>query len=220
MYNILKTIKLDYYILMTFSPWLLLLVFVIAALIGIISSEPEFIIGIVLMTSAFFMTSLFAVAEKNNLNTLYGTLPVTKPDIVAGRYLFSLLVGFLNAVLATFAAVFISRVFQFETTNPTLAAWLCGSFFLYCLLISVQFPLYFRYDFSRISAVANTPLVVLFIAIALILGKSPELMGQAAEFFVDNTYAMWLTGIVGGIFLLGVSMLLAIVLYRRRELGG
>ncbi len=210
--------KLDYYILMTFSPWLLLLVFVIAALIGIISSDPQFIIGIVLMTSAFFMTSLFAVAEKNNLNTLYGTLPVTKPDIVAGRYLFSLLVGLVNAVLATFAAVFISRVFTLETTNLTLAAWLCGSFFLYCLLLSMQFPLYFRYDFTRISAVANTPLVVLFIAVALILRKSPELLGQTARFFVDHTYAMWLAGIPGGIFLLGVSMLLAIVLYLGREL--
>lgn len=218
MYNIIRAIKLDYYILMTFSPWLLLLVYVIAALIGIISSAPQFIIGIVLMTSAFFMTSLFAVAEKNNLNTLYGTLPVTKPDIVAGRYLFSLLVGILNAVLATLAAVFISRVFTFETTHLALAAWLCGSFFLYCLLVSVQFPLYFRYDFSRISAVANTPLVVLFIAIALLIRKSPELLGQAAEFFVDNTYAMWLAGILGGLFMLGVSMLLAIVLYRRREL--
>ncbi len=218
MNNSVNLIKLDYYILKTFSLGILWPTVGISTLAGVISSNPQLIMGIVLMMSAFFMGSLFAVAEKNNLNKLYGSLPVRKQQIVIGRYLFTLLIGILNVTLATILTFTVSLMFSIKMSNLTFIAWLCGSFFLFCLLISIQFPIYFGYEFSRVSAIANTPGIILFIIGSILIRKRPELYNQTTDYFIHNPCMIWLIGIVGALLLLGTSTFVSSVLYKKREL--
>jgi hypothetical protein len=217
MNNIFDSIKLDYYILRTFSPGALLSSVGIATLAGIISSSPGLIIGIVLMVSAFFMGGLFAVVEKNNINKLYGILPVRKQQIVIGRYLLTLFVGVLNAAMATILTYFVSFILDIKLSYLTLIGWLFGSFFLFCLLVSMQFPIYFRYEFSKVSSISNMPAIILFIIGSALIKKRPELFQQTINFFIDNQYMIWLIGIVGALLLLGVSMFLSYALSKKRD---
>jgi len=218
MNNIINLIRLDYYILKTFSTGILLTAVGIATLAGIISTNLPLIIGIVLMVSAFFMGSFFAVIEKNNVNKLYGILPVRKEQIVIGRYLFTLFLGVMNAALATLLTLVVSAIVSIKFSHLALIAWFCGSFFLFCLLISIQFPIYFRYDFSKVSAIANTPVILLFIISSAVIKKRPDLFNLTITYFTHNQCMIWLMGIFGSMLLLGVSMFLSAVLYGMRDL--
>jgi hypothetical protein len=218
MNDIVNLIKLDCYILRTISLGMLLPAVGVAALASVISSNPPLVIGIVLMVSAFSMSSIFTIAEKNNLNKLYGILPVRKKQIIIGRYLFTLLVGILSSTMATILTFFISFVISTKLSNLTFIGWLCGSFFLFCMIISIQFPIYFGYDLSKVSAIANAPVIILFIISSALIKKRPELFNQIISFFIHNQYMIWLIGIVGALFLLGFSMFLSSALYKKRDL--
>ncbi len=202
------------------STSLRILVFVIgiATLAGVISSNPPLIIFIISMTSGFFMGGVFAVVEKNNLDKLYGILPVEKQQIVIGRYAFTLIIGILSEVLAAVLAFFVSFILGLKFSCLTFLAWACGSFFLFCLLASMQFPIYFRYDFSKVSAIANMPIIILFISCSALIKHRPELFGQTVNFFTHRQYMIWLIGIVGGLLLLGISMFLSSILYKNHDL--
>jgi hypothetical protein len=217
MSNILNSMKLDYYIVRANSLRILVFVAGIAALAGVISSNPPLIIFIISMTSGFFMGGIFAVVEKNNLDKLYGILPVGKQQIVIGRYAFTLIVGILGEVLGIILAYSISFIFGLKIGCLTFTAWACGSFFLFCLIASMQFPIYFRYDFSKVSSIANMPIIILFISCSALIRKRPELFSQTVNFFTHRQYMIWLIGIAGGLLLLGISMFLSSVLYMNRE---
>jgi hypothetical protein len=218
MSNILNSLKLDYYILKSADVRRILIVVVVAILVAVLSKDPPLILGITMMISGFFMSTIFAVIEKNSLNKLYGILPVKKQQTVIGRYLFTFLAGIVIALVAAVLTVIVSLVLKIELDEFLFTAWLCGSFLVFCLLVSLQFPLYFKYDFSKLAAMANLPYVVLIIGGSYLIRKYPQLFGQAVTFFLQYPYMLWVVAIVGGLLLLVLSMFVSIALYEKREL--
>ena len=218
MNNILNSIKLDYYIMKSSDFKRIAIIAVIALFVGVVTKNPPIMLGIIMMISAFLMGTIFAVVEKNNLNKLYGILPVKKQETVIGRYFFALLAGVIIAVIATILTFVVSYILNVGFGGFTLAVWVCGSFLFFCLLISTQFPLYFKYDFSKLAAFANSPYIVLIIGGEFLIGKEPQLFGQAIKFFVQNQYMIWVVGIIGSLVLLSISTFISIALYKNREL--
>jgi ABC-2 type transport system permease protein len=99
----------------------------------------------------------------------------------------------------------------------TFASWLSGSLLLYCLIVSIQFPLYFKYDFSKLAAFTNLPFILIGLAGSYVIKKNLKLFGQTVIFFIHNPYMIWLLGIAGGLLLLVVSTYISIALYKTRE---
>ena len=139
MNNILNSIKLDYYIVRSTSLRILVFVIGIATLAGVISSNPPLIIFIISMTSGFFMGGVFAVVEKNNLDKLYGILPVEKQQIVIGRYAFTLIIGILSEVLAAVLAFFVSFILGLKFSCLTFLAWALVRFSFFACLLPCNF---------------------------------------------------------------------------------
>jgi hypothetical protein len=218
MRNILNSVKLDYYILKSSDFRRIAIVAVVAVLAGAMSKNPLLIMGIIMMISGFFMSTIFAVVEKNNLNKLYGILPVKRWQTVIGRYLFAFLAGVVMAILASILALIASSVLADEFSTMTFIYWLCGSFLVYCTLISLQFPLYFKYEISKVAAFANLPFIVVVIFGSFLTKKHPELFGQTVSLFTHNHYLVWLVGIGASLVVIGISTLISIGLYQHREL--
>ena len=218
MNNIINSIKLDYYILKSTDFRRILVVAAVAVLVSYMSKNPPLALGIIMMMSGFFMSTIFAVVEKNNLNKLYGILPVKKQQTVIGRYTFTFLVGLALTVAATILALAISLFLNVGFGGFTLAFWICGSFLVFCLLVSLQFPLYFKYDFSKLAAIANLPYIVLIILGSYLAKKNPQFIGQAAAFFIHNPFMIWVITILGALILLFISLLVSDAFYKKREL--
>ena len=64
------------------------------------------ILGIIMACSLMYSSYPFAVGEKNGIDQLYFTLPMSKRNIVLGRYAFVIALDILSAVVA------------FNYTNP------------------------------------------------------------------------------------------------------
>ncbi|MDD5568981.1 MAG: ABC-2 transporter permease [Candidatus Pacebacteria bacterium] len=217
MNNIFNSIKLDYYILKSIDFTRIAVVALIALFVGFIVKNPPIILGILMMTSGFFVATMFAIIEKNNLDRLYGILPVKKQQTVIGRYLLTFFTGIVIAAFAAILAFIVYFILKIQFSGFLFAAWVSGSFLFFCLLVAVQFPLYFKYDFSKLVAFANLPYIFLIIGGAFLIKRYPELFAQIIKFFVQNSYMVWVVGILGSMLLLSISTWIAIALYKNRE---
>lgn len=218
MSNIINLIKLDYYVQKAYI-WVRLLIFIIiAAFVVILNRNPALIMYVISMSVANSMGTSFSIYEKNKLNNLYGILPIGKQQIVIGRYLFTLVFCVLNEIIGAVLTLIVAYALNVNISNFTFIAYLCSSFFVFCLFVSVQYPLYFKFEFSKIIAVAILPLILLFIIIMTSVKKHPELFGQTIKFFIENQNMVWLIGIGAGLIILCISCLLSCVFYKNREL--
>lgn len=218
MSNIFNSIKLDYYILKSSDLRRMAVIAIVPLLAGVLGKNPLLILGLTMMLFGFVMSMIFATIEKSNLNKLYGILPVQKRQTVIGRYVFTFFASFAIAAMAsalTFAASYFLKI---NLGGFEFSAWLCGSFLLFCFLVSAQFPLYFKYDFSKLAAFANLPYILLILAGVFLIKRYPQIFGQAVKFFLQNHYMVWLIGIGAGLILIAISCLLSIKLYQNREL--
>jgi len=217
MSNIINSIKLDYYILKSNFKIILIVVF-LSTFIGIMTSNPPVIMYIISIYSANFLGTIFSIYEKNKLNKLYGILPLGKHQVVIGRYLFTLAVGVLNGVMAIVLTLIVLYFRNINISNLAFISYLSSSVLLFCVFISVQFPLYFKYEYSKITAVAILPPVILFIIGITLFKKNAELFSPIIKYFIQNQNMIWLIGICAGLILLCISCVLSCVIYKNREL--
>ncbi len=218
MNNILNSIKLDYYILKSSDFRRMIIISIVPLIAGVLSKDPLLILGLAMMTSGFFMGTIFAVIEKSNLNKLYGVIPVEKRQTVIGRYVFTLLAGIAIAAAGTILTLIAAFIMNIGISSFAFSAWLGGSFLLYCFLISAQFPLYFVVDYSKSAAFANLPYILLILIGVFFIKKYPQIFTQSVAFFTHYPYLIWVIGILGALLLLGISMAISIALYNKHEL--
>ena len=87
MINILNFIKLD---LLTIKPYLtdkrLLIYLALAIMLPYGNNEPTSAIAMMMIFTMLISTYPFAVADQNNLDTLYVALNIKRKDVVIGRY--------------------------------------------------------------------------------------------------------------------------------------
>jgi hypothetical protein len=186
--------------------------------VGIVSKNPPLILGMLMLVSGFFMSTIFGVAEKGNLYKLYGVLPVQKRQTVIGRYLFVAMAGIGIALLGVILAYIASIAQNVQLNGLEFIVWLCGSFLLFCLIVAAQFPFYFRYDFSKLAGLANLPYIILILAVTFLAKRYPTLFAHVFNFLFQHHYMIWVVGIAGSLLLLAVSCYFARIMYNSREL--
>ena len=142
MSNIIKMLKLDFSLIKPYTKTLL-----IVFLFPLIVSVKEFSYGFVLYMSIMAMTSnyTFSVAEKNDLNRLYGLLPVKKEDIVNGRYLFTALTGVLLAISFAILNIIIMFFAKMSFSLEDLIVSLSVGLGMYMFFTAIQLPGFFKF---------------------------------------------------------------------------
>ncbi len=218
MNNILKSIKLDNFILKSHYKALLLL-YVIAAMVGIFAIQALTIAVVVIVTAPFIGT-YFSLYEKNNLSKLYGILPLGKFEVVMGKYLFALVFGIVNGIASIILTYIISLFTNKGIDQLTLITFISASFFYFCLFISVLFPIYFKFAFSKVYIFANLPFYLVFVISAYLFKKTDILkqLKPIIQYFISHQNMIWVTGIGLGLILLIISCPLAYLIYKKSEL--
>ena len=219
MSNVLKSIRLDNQILK--SHYKALIVFyIMAAMIGILVQQQTLTVGIVMIITAPFIGTYFSVYEKNNLNKLYGILPLGKLEVVIGRYLYALLLSIINGIVSGILAYMISLFFKNGMNYLTFIIVLSASFLYFCLFIGVLFPIYFKYSFSKVYIFANLPFYLVFVIGAYIFKKTDifKNLSQIIQYFTSHQNMIWVTGIGLGLIVLIISCTLSYLIYKKKEL--
>jgi hypothetical protein len=217
--NVLKSIRLDNYILKAYYK-AFIVVYAIAIIIGIIAKIPALTVAIVVVITAPFIGTYFSVYEKNNLSKLYGILPLGKFEVVIGRYLYALFLSIINGIVSGILAYIISLFLNKGMDRLTFITYLSASFLYFCLFIAVQFPIYFKYSFSKVYIFSNLPFYLVFVIGAYILNKTDILksLSQIIQYFTSHQNMIWVTGVGLGLILLIISCPLSYLIYKKNEL--
>ncbi len=214
--------KLDY---LTIKPYLtlknLIIILAIMLLLGY-GTGPFMPIGMLMMYSNIYSSYPFAVGDKNGIDTLYATLPITKKNIVTGRYIFTLslnvIAGFAAFAIAFIMANLLGKEFAMSESLGTLV----GCFWIFSVLEFIQLPIYFKLGYSKAKFLAYLPLIAfsgVIMATSSILGKEKvlPLVGSLLKWIEQNSSIAILAVIILWIVSMIISIMVSDAFYKKRE---
>jgi len=200
--------KLDF---ITIKPFLtiknLSLLLCVASFLVFGTDSPSATISMVIMYATMFAVYPFAVGEQNGIDALYSTLPISRSVVVAGRYLFAVLVN-IAAVILSFgltAIVYTILRREFIIEEMLLTVVVCFSVFVF--MQAVQLPFYFKLGYNKAKIIAYLPLLA-FPVCVFILSK---LFGSDALISGLVTIATWIETHVILSFLILFAVLLSVL---------
>lgn len=213
MRNILKSVKLDHDIMKSRYP-MFMIAYILGIFLAVISKTPIFGALVVMIISAPLTGQYFSVYEKNNLEKLYGVLPLRKSEVVTGRYIYALCIVVINGIIAAIVAYIISFLTNKGMSGTESLTYLSAAFVYVCLMIAVIFPLYFKFPFSKVYVFSNLPFYLIFILTFTFTRKTNvlEQTGQAAPYLASNLGMIAAIGFGLGLILLALSCLLSCAL--------
>lgn len=108
----------------------------------------------------------FQVADKARLETLYAVLPLSRRAVLYGHYAWSLVTFAATTAFGAALVVVYSRIHSSSLSGRTLVTLLTVSWAIFVVNIMIQFPLYIRFGYSRISLLSTfAPLALVMIAV-------------------------------------------------------
>lgn len=207
------------------KPYLKSIIFLLAfgIFMGIITKSGDWIVTFTAMMIVFIISYPFQVAEKNKLDTLYGTLPIKRNSIVFGRYLFA--VGFLvvGLLIAFIGYIIITLVFGKALDFTVLSLMICLIITVALLVVSIQYPILFKYGFTKGRIWAYVPLFIIFGLVALLpIANSTFNWGLTLAgvfgFFITNAAITCVLIITIGVVALAASCYLSNRIYAKKDI--
>ena len=188
-----------------------------------------FVIPLGVLYCAGLSTWVFSVEDKGDLNRLYLTLPVKKHEIVAGRYLLSLIMSIVGVVMGigiTFIVnnsgfpLFVGDKYLINgTLLLTVTAIAC---LLYAVYIFCSFPLLFMIGYQKGKFFSISCLMVIFCGFAfplVMIGESGKesLINRFLHFAAENIFL--LNGIIfsTAAAILALSYFISVKAYTKRD---
>jgi hypothetical protein len=120
---------------------------------------------------ALFFTTTVAcyplhIADKANLDTLYGILPLRRRSVIYGHYAWALAAYLVTVPIGATLAVLLARAEDVPFGGRTLIDVLTASWVLFAVSVAIQLPLLIRFGYSRINALSATlPLALLSLTV-------------------------------------------------------
>lgn len=219
MNRLYNAVKLDLYTakasLPTFGIVIIAVIF-----IGAATRLPPVITMIAMMFATGLGGTIFQVNEKNNLDKLYGVLPLKKLERVLARYLYALILGISCAAIMTIAALILYRALNITMETLPFLAVSGFSFTYYCFAVGISYPIFTRFSFSKAYIFTIAPIFLLFFLL-MFLSKQPDFltnMSSTVQFFSAHQYLIILCCVGVGLVFLAISLPIAYLLSKKKEL--
>ncbi|WAL66184.1 ABC-2 transporter permease [Amycolatopsis cynarae] len=132
------------------------------------NSNPMMVLpALVLLLTSQIAAYPFLIADKAGLETLYAVLPLSRRSVLYGRYAWALASFLATAIVGTALALLLARAHAVPFDGRTLVTVLTLSWALFVLNVAIQFPLFIRFGYSRVSALGTVlPLALIMVAVA------------------------------------------------------
>ena len=122
--------------------------------------------ALVLLVTSQVVAYPFLVADKAGLETLYAVLPLPRRSVLYGHYAWAVATFLATATVGTALALVLARAEAVPFGGHALVTVLTLSWALFAVNVAIQFPLFIRFGYSRISVLGTTvPLAVITLAV-------------------------------------------------------
>jgi ABC-2 type transport system permease protein len=200
---------------------LLLLVFALG--MGAYFKSNTSLFSYLLMVLVLLMSYPFSINERSGLDTLYSTLAIGRKTVVRGRYVFAVMAEAVCMALALLLSLGLSAWMKTDFNIAETLFSLSVLSGVFSLLASLQFPVYFKYGYSKAKLLGLIPLLIVFL-VFIQLPLLTDLLGMdfswseisfAAE---DIPTVLYLAPVAAGFILLWLSCMISCRLYTNRDL--
>jgi hypothetical protein len=192
--------------LRTVAPYRRQIILAPLLVVAIMFDRPQVVVpALIMLCTSMTAGYPFMLTDRADLETLYAVLPLTRRSLLLGRYLWALMIFAVTIGLGTPAALILARAQHISLSAHTLTMILVVSWAMFALSVSIQFPLFLRYGYTRVGLLATTLPVAVVAMVAL-----------RWHLHVTVTTA-WLVALVAaGAVLLGASLAVAGLVDPRR----
>ena len=218
--RVLSAAKLDFYAAKS-SMRTIVIMYIIPIVIGVAAKIPEFTLALTMILSVFAGGTVYSVHERSHSDKLYGILPLSKKEMILGRYLYALFIGVASAVLAIIFTYVISHAVNRELDAFTFLGVFALSFAYYFFAVGISYPIYLKFGFSKAYIFTMLPMYLIFLAAMLVMKKSANFaagIGNFFGFFQSHLALIPICGIVLGLVFWVISMPVANLIYTRKEI--
>ena len=143
-----------------------LVLFALVAVLFANKSAVTLVPALVLLVTSQVAAYPFLVADKAGLETLYAVLPLPRRSVLYGHYAWAVATFLGTATVGTALALVLARTEAVPFGGHALVTVLTVSWALFAVNVAIQFPLFIRFGYSRISVLGTTvPLAVITLAV-------------------------------------------------------
>ena len=122
--------------------------------------------------TAMISRSMFSITEKNDMERLYGILPVRKSELVIGRYVFIIILGILALIFSLITHPVILSSLGENVSAFDIAAAAVFGIFLFALYTVFLIPGYYKYGSIKGKVFMYIP-VAIFLVTLFLIAKIP-----------------------------------------------
>lgn len=143
--------------LRTVAPYRLqLLGFPLLMMAGFFGKPEGIVPALALLSASPAAAYPFMISDRADLDTLYAVLPLTRRSLLLGRYVWALATFVTAAGVGIPVCLLLARLENLSFGGYALTAIVAVSWALFALNISIQFPLFVRFGYTRAGMVGTT----------------------------------------------------------------
>jgi hypothetical protein len=143
-----------------------LVLFGLVVLLFAAKSPVALLPALVLLVTSQIAAYPFLVADKAGLETLYAVLPLPRRSVLYGHYAWAITSFLVTAAVGAALALVFAQAKDMPLSGHTLVTVLTVSWALFAANIAIQFPLFIRFGYTRVSLLGTTvPLAVITLAV-------------------------------------------------------
>lgn len=199
MNNILKSARLDFFLVLPYSKRIILADIIMPVFYTFTTGSILSGVSFTMCMAAILSCYTFSVSEKNGMEKLYGVLPVTKKELVLGRYVFTCLMGLFSLIMAIILHPAFLLLMKKECRPADVIISVIAGILTFSLYTVIQLPGYYKYGALRARVFMYVPLVGFF-AFLYLLGSGkrsltvllghPAVLAFAAVLLFIGAYAV------------------------------
>ncbi|MCB2176074.1 MAG: ABC-2 transporter permease [Actinomycetales bacterium] len=152
----------------------MVILFALTPMLALLWHQATMAPVMLMVMSVFVAAYPFAIAEKSDLDTLYGVLPVRQVSVVLGRYAFAFGLGLVAALVGSGVGLALAAAMGEPFEPAELGYLLVAATTIVGLMIALQFPLYFAFGYARARLATFLPMFAVMGATVVAMDVLPE----------------------------------------------
>lgn len=184
--NTIKVFKLD---LLSIKPYLTLKnlgIFIgLSVVYTALSKNPITAIMVSQMFALLFSVYPFMVGEEAAIDPLYKILGIEPRNVVKARYIIAGVFVSISLIIGTVLSFIISQIYSIKGILEMLSLIVPVTFLVITLIIFLEYPIYFKYGYTKGKTLAIIPFMLLGISL-MVLTFFSEFAKMILKFFVMN----------------------------------
>ena len=158
----------------------------------------------------------FSISEKNDMDRLYGILPVSKKNLVLGRYLFTCLIGLLALLFSIIVHPVILKVLGETVQSLDIYLAAIPGIIMFTLYTVFQLPGYYKFGSINGRIFMYIP-VVGFLAMLLLISKLDVPGNPIMSALIGNSIVPVISLLLICVIAYVISIIVSIKIIRNKE---